>query len=406
MEHVLQEGLSFEPGTRPPPCYRLLLFNALAPASRRDVRRALGRVMSMLRELGTGEVRELEDQSKETKKGSVAQFEGLRILLGYGRRFFDGAVHAPPLTLAPRPDYLAYLSRRPAAFPGIPWAAPDVENTAEADFAIQLTGEREAAVNCGAVECWKLIEDEGLPLAVVSTFAGFGRRDGRGWLEFHDGVSNIEASQRLVALEAGPDPPWMRGGTYMAFLRLGVDLAAWRRLDRATQELVIGRDKLSGAALISVERDARGRPIPVSATAPGAGSSPEERAAWRDPGQTTDALLEASHVHRANQNRASPAASGGLRMFRQGYDFLDGFRDGAPVVGLNFVSFQADLRSLQHVLNLPGWLGDVNFGGPATPKAGDPPSPRFVALVAGGFYALAPRAEPFPGSDLFAAGPS
>ncbi len=376
MEHVLQEGLSFEPGTRPPPCYRLLLFNALAPASRRDVRRALGRVMSMLRELGTGEVRELEDQSKETKKGSVAQFEGLRILLGYGRRFFDGAVHAPPLTLAPRPDYLAYLSRRPAAFPGIPWADPDAENTAEADFAIQLTGEREAAVNCGAVECWKLIEDEGLPLAVVSTFAGFGRRDGRGWLEFHDGVSNIEASQRLVALEAGPDPPWMRGGTYMAFLRLGVDLAAWRRLDRATQELVIGRDKLSGAALISVERDAR------------------------------DALLEASHVHRANQNRASPAASGGLRMFRQGYDFLDGFRDGAPVVGLNFVSFQADLRSLQHVLNLPGWLGDVNFGGPATPKAGDPPSPRFVALVAGGFYALAPRAEPFPGSDLFAAGPS
>ena len=51
----------------------------------------------------------------------------------------------------------------------------------------------------------------------------------------------------------------MRGGTYMAFLRLDVDLAAWRALSRAEQELAVGRDKLTGAALVAVDR--RGRPV-------------------------------------------------------------------------------------------------------------------------------------------------
>lgn len=49
-----------------------------------------------------------------------------------------------------------------------------------------------------------------------------------------------------------------------------------------------------------------------------------ELAEWRDPPQTTDPLLEASHVHRSNQSRASSGVPGGRRMFRQGYDYLDG----------------------------------------------------------------------------------
>jgi Dyp-type peroxidase family len=391
--HRIQEGLIFEPGTRPPPSYRLLLLNAQPPATADDVAAALRSVLSMLRDLAVGRVRDLAGQPDGTMEHSREQFAGLEVLLGYGRRFFDDSAHAPPLTRAARPDFLSYLAR-PTAFPAVPWADADTPNTGEADFALQLAGNSEAAVNCAAVECWKLIQDDDLALTVAATFAGFGRHDGRGWLDFHDGVSNIPSSQRLAAIEAAADPPWMRGGTYMAFLRLAVDLVAWRSVDRATQELVIGRDKLSGAALTAVERDESGRAAPVAA-------STAEQASWRDPPQTSDPLLEASHIHRANQNRASPAAPGGLRMFRQGYDFLDGFHGGLPVLGLNFVSFQSDLRTLQHVLNLPGWLGDANFGGPAQPQPGEPPSPHIAALLAGGFYALPPRAKPFPGSDLF-----
>ena len=131
------------------------------------------------------------------------------------------------------------------------------------------------------------------------------------------------------------------------------------------------------------------------------GSTDAERADYDDPPQTTDPLIEASHTHRANQNRSSPHASAGLRIFRQGYDFLESIEGDGPRLGLNFVSFQSDLAMLQHLLHLPGWLGDANFGGPIDPKPGEPPSPQLISLLAGGFYACPPRGEPFAGVELF-----
>lgn len=401
MAHRLQEGLALESGTRPPSSYRLLLMDVAQGTEPEEAADALGQLVTMVGELVEGKVRELAGQPGDHVEASREQFESLRVLVGYGRRLFDQKHHAPALTNALRPDHLAYLPRGGNAFPSLPWTGSAARNLGEADVALQLLGESAATVSCAAVECWKLIEDDRLPLAVVASFSGFGRHDGRGWLEFHDGVSNMPANQRLRALVAKADPPWMKGGTYMAFLRLAVDLRTWRRLGRAEQELVVGRDKLSGAGLVRVDRDEHGGYVPVPAPAPSAAASGGESADWRDPPQTTDPLVEASHIHRANQNRASPAAPAGLRIFRQGYDFLEGFQHGVPVVGLNFVSFQSDLRSLHHVLHLPGWLGDVNFGGPGAPKEGDPPSPRLLALVVGGFYAVPPRARPFPGSSLF-----
>jgi Dyp-type peroxidase family len=404
MTHQLQKGLVFHSGSRPPLSYRLLLLDIVPGTAREDIVNGLEQLVSMLAGLARGQVGELAGQSDDQAKATCRQFRSLRVLLGYGRRLFDENAHAPTLTTARRPDHLSYLPRQAEdPFPFLPWASESTRNAGEADIALQLLGESAATVNCGAVECWKLLEDEGLPLEVVASFSGFGRPDGRGWLEFHDGVSNIESSQRLRALEARADPAWMEGGTYMAFLRVAINLREWRRLDRSQQELVVGRDKLSGAALVRVDRDSAGRAVPVPAPAPGAGASKEELADWRDPPQTTDPLLELSHIHRANQNRASPAAPGGHRLFRQGYDFLDGFHEGTPMLGLNFVSFQSDLRSLQHVLHLPGWLGDVNFGGPAAADEGDSPSPRMLELIAGGLYAVPPLATPFPGHRLFGA---
>ena len=142
-----------------------------------------------------------------------------------------------------------------------------------------------------------------------------------------------------------------------------------------------------------MRRDARGRACPVAGP----------RADRLDPPQTGDALLEASHVHRANQNRASPDAPAALRIFRQGYDFLDAIGPDGPELGLNFISFQSDLQTLQHVLHLPGWLADVNFGGPAAPRPGDPPSPSLIGLIAGGFYASAAAGQAVRGRDAVGA---
>lgn len=355
------------------------------------------RVVARLRE---GHIRELKGAPPAGIAATRASVDGLEALLGFGRRFFDPRFHDPPLTRASRPDYLAYLAPGPAPFPALPWA-PGEAARGEADLALQLTGPSPAAVNRAAVEVWKAIRHDGLPLRVAASFDGFGRADGRGWLEFHDGVSNIESSRRPAALTAAGEPDWMAGGTYMAFLRMRVDLARWSELDRGEQELVIGRDKLTGSPLVSTRRDAQGRVRPVAAPVPPARPSRAQRAAFAEPPETTDPVLESSHMHRANQNRASTDAPTALRIFRQGYDFLDALGPDGPELGLNFVSFQASLATLQHLLHLPRWLADVNFGGPPEPAPGEPPSPRLLTLRAGGFYAVPPKARPFPGAALF-----
>lgn len=400
MSDQLQDGIYFRPEERPAPCYRLLLLNAAAGATAAGVHHAMAATMEMLHRLPDGEVRELRGQPDRDAELTREVFKDFESLLGFGRPLFDEARHRPTLTTRPLPDFLTYLSGDRVS-PELPWASGEVRNCGEADLALQLTGHSEAAVNRAAVEVWKLIVDEGLPLEVFASFAGFQRGDGRGWLEFHDGVSNIQSTHRLEALEALPDPSWMAGGTYMAFLRFSIDLAAWRALDRVEQELVIGRDKLTGGPLVATERDTAGRIVPVAAPPRTEDSGDAEVEDYNDPAQTTDPLIEASHTHRANQNRSSPFAPAGLRIFRQGYDFLEGFSVEGPRLGLNFVSFQADLGTLQHVLHLPGWLGDVNFGGPSTPKPGDPPSPALIELLAGGLYAVPPVADPFPGAELF-----
>jgi deferrochelatase/peroxidase EfeB len=395
----LQQGIYYRQGETPPAGFRLLLLNAASGADSAQVARALSALTAVIEELRRGQIRELKGQDPAQLEANVAQFRDLTVLIGFGRRLFDDERHDPPIVGLKRPEFLSYLPDDPEPLPKIAWHEARA-NRGQTDFLLQLTADQEAAVNRAAVEIWKRILDDELPLEIQALFAGFGRPDGRGWLEFHDGVSNMAAAQRLVALEARGEPEWMEGGTYLAFFRFAVDLAAWRSLDRPQQELLIGRDKLTGAPLTGVEREG-GELTPVV----GRGESEEEReVVFRDPPQTTDPLLEASHIHRANQNRASPTAPAGLRIFRQGYDFLEGLGPNGPSLGLNFISFQANLETIQHLLHLPGWLGDVNFGGPTkSGQPGEPPALDLISLVAGGYYAVPPREEPFPGAGLFTA---
>ncbi len=389
---MLQDGIYHAHGARPPACFRLLVLDVVPGADAGAVHGALRAVHEMLAGLPRGRVRDLAGQPAGGVRASAAQFRGLRALLGYGRRLFDPEHHSPALTPAPRPDYLAYLPAD-GPFPALRWAT-DAGPGGEGDIAIQLTAPRQAAVNCAAVEVWKLLHDDALPLRPRASFDGFGRHDGRGWLEFHDGVSNLDSGQRLAALEAAADPAWMAGGTYMAFMRLGVELELWRGLGRVQQELVVGRDKLTGAGLVGVRQTAAGHPAPVAAAVPGDAPTDRERSDFVEPPQTADPLLEASHIHRASQNRATPFAPAGMRMFRQGYDFLDEVGPAGPRLGLNFVSFQRDLAILMHVMHLPGWLGDVNFGGRDADLA-------LLSVTAAGLYAVPADAEPFPGAELF-----
>lgn len=386
MIDTIQEGIFYRSGERPPPAFRLLLLNATQDSTRTEFTEAISTIHTMTTNLRSGRVAELENQPKEHQAETRAQFADLRTTIGFGRRLFDSSVHDHLLTSSERPAYLSYLDGE-MPFPSLAWDSHTRDG--ECDIALQFTAHSMAAVNCAAVEVWKLIQDGLLPLVAMTTYDGFARLDRRGWLEFHDGVSNMDSAVRAEAITART-PKWMDGGSYMAFLRIPVDLPAWRGMGRRRQELAVGRDKLAGAALERVRVNDDGQLV-----ADARPFDPDDRSAaadWRDPSQRPDLHLERSHIHRANQSRASPHAPGSFRLFRQGYEFLDDVGPNGPRLGLNFVSFQRDIRVLQHLMHAPGWLGDSNFGGDAPADA--------LTLEAGGFYAVPPREDPFPGHGL------
>jgi deferrochelatase/peroxidase EfeB len=385
----IQSGVHFRPGETAPPAYRLLLLNVVAGATPEAIESSIASIWTMLHDLRSGRVRELVGEPENRRRQVTDQFSDLGILVAYGRRLFDASAHDPPLTYLDRPPYLAYLDKR-SAFPSLPWDARG--RPGETDVALQFTAGSVAAVTCATVEVWKMIQDHGLPLQPVESFDGFARLDGRGWLEFHDGVNNMDSALRAKAIEANA-PEWMAGGTYMTFLRIRVDLAAWRAVGRGRQELSVGRSKLSGAALEAVHETEDGNL--VAHARPFDFDDSEAIMEWRDPPQRADPHLERSHIHRANQSRGSPEAPGSFRMFRQGYEFLDEMGGDVPRLGLNFVSFQRDLRVFQHVMHAPGWLGDSGFGGDAPAD--------LLSLEAGGFFAVPPTGEAFPGRELFRA---
>jgi deferrochelatase/peroxidase EfeB len=199
----------------------------------------------------------------------------------------------------------------------------------------------------------------------------------------------------------------MEGGTYMAFLRIAIDLTEWQRLSCAHQELLIGRDKLTGCPLAGIHLGPKRTLVPMPLLADYVAGTPAGSPAYVDPPRPREQLLQASHMHRANVNRQRPAGEDeNNRIFRQGYEFLEAFANGQPCLGLNFVSFQRRLSRLTNLLGTAGWLADVNFGGSAHPQQGEPRPISFLSVIAGGFYAVPPKANPsqgeeFPGAGIF-----
>jgi Dyp-type peroxidase family len=400
----IQPGVYFRAGEEQPVCFGLLLLDFVESTAPPDARSALAELWMMLSELrDAGVVRDLRPQRDGDPDVRVER-QGLTTLLGYGSRLWDERRHLPPLVRRElRPWELTTL--RPGAgrpFPKLHWA-PDAElRPGQADVAVQVIAEREVTITRVVVETAKLLADEALPMRIVAFHRGFRRDDGRSWTDFGDGTNNMSASERRLALEViSPDPPWMRHGTYMAFLRLAIDLTAWRALSRSHQEIVVGRQKLTGCPIERIDRDPAGLvPVARAPCPPPEDATPAELAAHVDPPPTADPLVQASHIHRSNRSRGGPDTDANNRVYRQGYEFMEILPDGALHLGLNFVSFQRALSRVQDILHKQGWQGDSNFGGPEPPGPGEP-GIELMRIVAGGYYAVPPSGDPFPGADLF-----
>jgi deferrochelatase/peroxidase EfeB len=407
---LLQEGIYHAPKTRPGKFFAILFLRAAPGADAAAAGRALGRLWEMYQDLKQGRLRDLTGVELPSDE------DRMTVLLGMGRNAFELPGVALPQPEGVGDEYLFRSADPGGGGPvlrgsGLAYATDVRANLATEEFCVQVIADTQLATDRVIVETWKLLSDTVEPdlgtaaLQLTTFYLGFQRNDHRSWIDFHDGLSNLRSEDResVIAIEAGTDQDWAVGGTYLAFLRLGLDLPAWRTLDRVEQELAVGRDKLTGCAITDLDGD---RPrtdpgCPVAGTR--IWESPND-AEFAEPTSVDDPHLRQSHVQRANHHQRPASDPGTRRIFRQGYEFLE-WSSAAPGfrLGLNFVSFQDTPARLLRMLTAGGWLGGVNFGGDQERR---PELARLLTVYAAAVYLVPPvvAGESFPGAQAFTVG--
>ena len=154
---------------------------------------------------------------------------------------------------------------------------------------------------------------------------------------YADGVRNARAHRNdvvFVDADGQPEEPrWAIGGTYMSFLRITQNVAAFNQLPASEQDNVIGRDRA-------------GRRIDQAA-----GTSVSNEGDF--PGDMPPAN---SHVRKVGPRGGADRDA--TQIFRRGLPFFE-VKDNQVIQGLQFVSFQASLDQFDAVYGR--WMLNADF---------------------------------------------
>jgi deferrochelatase/peroxidase EfeB len=194
-------------------------------------------------------------------------------------------------------------------------------------------------------------------------YTGYNRPDSRSWLGFYDGISNLSSSEResIISIKENnlqTTDLWTLNGTYMAFIRMAIDVERWNKTEERIQERIVGRDKATGCPIIEVNDDKNvllpGCPTYGTDSVIQYGNqiyrSISDKYGNHKDGELRQ--LESSHMNRmVNAFTKLDSKGEESKIFRQGYDYLEP-SDKYPYysVGLNFVSFQNNPEKLYNLL--------------------------------------------------------
>jgi deferrochelatase/peroxidase EfeB len=283
---------------------------------------------------------------------------------------------------------------------------------AEDHLIIQFIGDTQLATNRAVVETWKFLKKAEsnrtfAPLILRLFYTGFNRPDGRSWLGFHDGVSNVKSTDRLKVIltnRTALDPVdyWTsNGGTYMAFLRIGIDLAIWESVPIKEQERMVGRQKSSGCPLIGTDLNGNnvfppGCPVRGTRqiTEPGNERFREYGMSVRQPSRTGLSASTARNSHVGKMIKVP------MQVFRQGYEYMEPSQSYPYFgVGLNFVSFQGGTDKIYSAIK----YGFQKFNLGDDPSGPVPGIEDLLSVHAAGLFFVPPfdRRDNFPGEVIF-----
>src|SRR5215208_3697844 len=126
---------------------------------------------------------------------------------------------------------------------------------------LQCIAENDFYIYRVIVETWKELqlikkENNDKELILISKYyLGHKPDDRRNWFGFLDGISNINKKQRKDVIFIKKSK---RGetelGTYMVFSRIEFNLEKWGNLSKNEQEVLIGRDKITGCPIIGFDK--------------------------------------------------------------------------------------------------------------------------------------------------------
>jgi deferrochelatase/peroxidase EfeB len=435
----VQSGIYYGKGTRlpenknssingklsPNSSFALLFLRTSSKANACNIGRCLKKLWNMYRDLEKGII--MDAPNCRVPSGSLS------ILIAYGPKVFElpAVKKQIPLDMKYKQFLPAHSNKPILKGSGIKYSRSTCNNLAINDHvAIQLVSKSQLATNRAVVETWRHLHTELKEgqqcLHMTSFYTGFRRDDGRSWLGFHDEISNMETpEERELAIKINAinnnlrrKDLWTQGGTYMAFLRIEIDIESWWKIERKRQEIIIGRDKLNGSPLIGIDKNGNPITFPTSKFSrrlrPNAFSDKiinhpdyykdlyftDRIKSNLDIERSMKALNE-SHIGRTRHiDKINSKYTSSRRIFRQGFDFIEynyNNPDKPLTVGLNFVSYQNDPGRLFFILTDPNWLGNVNFGGQQQGQE----NIELLSVLASGLFFVPKHAEPFPGSNIF-----
>jgi deferrochelatase/peroxidase EfeB len=199
---------------------------------------------------------------------------------------------------------------------------------------------------------------------------GYQRLDETEHFGYRDGVRNVmprtERPEVTFVHRDGlelDEPAWADGGSYMAYLKIRQDLAAFGQQTSEAQDMLVGR-KRDGTRLDLADQ----------------GIDPDD-----EPADVPNALPPSSHVRKVGPR----GTHDDTQIFRRGLPYLEITPEGKLEVGLQFCSFQATLDQFDVVFN--DWCLETNFPVQgAGPDALLDPARGLTQVLHAGFFFVPP----------------
>ena len=407
----LQEGIYHAPKDFPRNSFAVVFLRAIEPADTLKLRQTLANLWNMYKSLKKELVIDLNIDGRDGYRRT------LTVLIGYGPRFFEmnGMIRTKPKYLNKEWLFLPPGITVSPVLPetGLKYAEGVTSNeVADDHIIIQFIGDTQLATHRAIVETWKFLkrteDDNSSVLMTMRTFyTGFNRPDGRGWLGFHDGISNVKSADRLKTIltnkrNLDPVDYWTcGGGTYMAFLRIGIDLNIWENVSVKEQERIVGREKSSGCLLIGPDRQGNNTFVPGCPAGGTRQLTEKGNERFRQYHKSSrQPVLSGASSSGSDNSHVGRMLKVPERIFRQGYEFIESTQ-GNPYfrVGLNFVSFQGGTDQIYRGIKYG--FRRVNFGG--DPSSPIPGAGNLLSVYAAGLFFVPPfdRQDNFPGEIIF-----